>query len=55
MWVVVERKQALTTRIIGPFNSAQDAAKWVESSYTRRIGTTATIEQLVKPEDAAKP
>lgn len=55
MWVVVERKQGNVVRIIGPYNTAQDAAKWVDENYTKPLMTTATIEKLVEPATAAKP
>lgn len=55
MWCVSERKQGNVVRIIGPFNTAQEAAKWVDESYTKPLMTTATIEKMVSPEAAAKP
>jgi hypothetical protein len=55
MWCVVERKQGNMTRIIGPFDTAQIAAKWVDESYTPPLGIATTIEKMVAPKDAAKP
>ena len=55
MWCVVERKQGGVVRFIGPFPSAQAAAKWVDEKYTKPLMSTATIEQMVDPDKAAKP
>lgn len=55
MWCIIERKQDHVIRIIGPFETVQLAAKWVDEKYTRPLMTTATIEQMVFPTDAAKP
>lgn len=55
MWIVAERKQGNVVRVIGPFQTAQEAAKWVDEKYTKPLGTAATIEQMVTPEAAAKP
>lgn len=54
MWVVTERRQGNVIRIIGPFNTAQDAAKWVDTQYTKPIAVSAVIEKLVSPEDVAQ-
>lgn len=55
MWVIVVRLVGRVVEIIGPFTSAVEAAKWVDTQYTGKLGTSATIEKLKSPEEAAKP
>lgn len=55
MWVIVARLVGRVVEMIGPFESAQEAAKWVDSQYTPKLGTSASIEKLTSPDEAAAP
>lgn len=54
MWIVAARKQGNVVEMIGPFDTAQAAARWVHDHYTEKLGITTTIEKLTSPEQASK-